>query len=112
MVTSAATGATQKLPPKFKIVAIYIDMTIHCKALEEHFLMVFSFSIRPWGGAFWKISQKPQSLELSIYLFLCCIQCLGSDPLQKGILGVIHYKRVFSVTGSDPLQKGIQCRWE
>jgi hypothetical protein len=45
-VTSDNKGGTQKLPNKFRL-SKHTDMTIHWKALEEHFLMVpllFRFS--------------------------------------------------------------------
>jgi hypothetical protein len=38
MVTSVTKGGIQKLPKKIKIVQT-TDMTIHWKALEEHFMM-------------------------------------------------------------------------
>jgi hypothetical protein len=39
MVTSVTKGRTQKWPPKIRL-SKYPDMTIHCKALEEYFLML------------------------------------------------------------------------
>jgi hypothetical protein len=57
---------TQKLPQKFKIVEKYTDMTIHWKALEEHFLMVPLVSIRSLSGGkciFHIFIKKIQSLK-------------------------------------------------
>jgi hypothetical protein len=39
MVTSVSKGGTQKLPKNLRL-SKRTDMTIHWKALEEHFLMV------------------------------------------------------------------------
>jgi hypothetical protein len=40
MVTSATKTGTQKLPKINLRLSAHTDMTIHWKALEEHFLMV------------------------------------------------------------------------
>jgi hypothetical protein len=48
MATSFTEGATHKLPKEFLLKPT--DMTIHWKALEEHFLMVPSIQFNHFWG--------------------------------------------------------------
>jgi hypothetical protein len=70
MVTSVAKGGTQKLPKNIRLLKD-IDMTIHWKCLEEHFMMVpLVFRFNHFRGKIHFLTFSRTHLSLKSYLML------------------------------------------
>jgi hypothetical protein len=65
MLNSVTKGGSQKLPKTFEIV----DMTIHWKALVEHFLIVKLVLGENTGMHFLNLSQKRLTQARTIFFF-------------------------------------------
>jgi mannitol-1-phosphate/altronate dehydrogenase len=82
MVTSVTKGGTQKMPKEFRL-SKPTDMTIHWKALEEHFLMValiFRFNQFRGENVF---SQEASVLEELNIMFYPCQRFSTGNTLEE-----------------------------